>query len=113
DRMAIDPHDQRAIIAKDTPGRNIADMDTTQSTGRRPFRSAQAGAQTQKDRCCRDVAHRQVADGHVLDNTAVNCFDCQAARAFESAVLDADTTEIAARFGAELDAASDAVAVGR
>jgi hypothetical protein len=58
-------------------------------------------------------AHGDVGNGDIFDVGPVDAFEREAAGAVEDDVRDGDVAEVAFGFGADLDAARGAVAVGR
>ena len=69
------------------------------------LRPAHARSQTKEDRRRGDIAHRNVGDGDVFEQRAIDGFERQSLAAFEHAVGDGDVLEPAVRLRPELDAA--------
>ena len=70
-----------------------------------PPQSAHAPAETEKERDIDRIAHGDVADGHVFEQSAIDRLERDAATRIGNTIRDGNVAETAVGFCAELDAA--------
>ena len=110
--MAGDSADDGTIARIGVIHNNITDVHSPQRTDGGSIGRPHTAREPQKDRRVGNLAHGDVRYRDVLDVRAIDGFESQAARAIEDHVRDRDVAEVALRFGADLDAAGWAVAIG-
>lgn len=104
DRVVWYPGEDRAIAGRSVVALKIADQHAAERSDLGALlRAAQAGSEAQKDGAGREIAHGDVGDGDVLEESAVNGFKSDAVAALEDAVGDGAVDETAVGFSAELD----------
>src|SRR3984957_776916 len=111
--MSRDSADDRSETRFGIRADDIADQNAAQSTHRHAGRPAHAAAQAQEDGRGSNIAHRDVGDGDVFEQAAVDGFERESLTAFEDAVRNCDVLETSVRLGAELNAAVRVVLLAR
>src|SRR5437763_4350206 len=108
DVVSGDAADDGTVARVCVVGDDVAYLDAAERAHRRRlYGPARASAEAEEEGDGH-VSHRDVRDGHVFEERAVNGFEREAARVVEDAVGDGDVLEAAVRLGYVLDAARGA-----
>lgn len=87
----------------------VADGDTPVNTHRISFWASHPRIQPYEKRCVGYIAHSNVVDYNVFNNSTDGCFNAKPARMFENTVGNRDVFKAAIRFCSQFQPAGDAV----
>ena len=103
--MSGKPGEKRRDARGGIGAHDVTDNDPPQGTDRNSLRTAHAVAEADEDRSVDDIAHADVGNRHILEESTIDSLQGKAPAAIKDAIRNSNTFETTIRFGAKLDPA--------